>query len=137
MLMIQSIIYNVNPMSTKEADLLRQRIAELEREMMDFRTSMARLLSGLYETVHRLETSQSEQTRYENLKKLRDCIIEHFDMGEFKTMCFELGVSYDQLDGDGLSDKAREFVLYMNRLGRCPDVIKYCNETRPNNDFVL
>jgi hypothetical protein len=44
-------------MTIKEAELLRQRIAELEREMMDFRSSMARVLAGLYQTVHDLESS--------------------------------------------------------------------------------
>ena len=105
--------------------------------MMDFRTSMARLLSGLYETVHRLEAQQSEPTRSENLKKPRDCILSHFSLGEFRTMCFDLGVSYDDLDGEGLDDKAREFVLYMNRVGRCPEIIAYCKEKRPNIEFML
>ena len=124
-------------MTTREADLLRQRIAELEREMMEFRSSMARVLSGLYETVHNLEARQNEPAKSENLKALRDCIVEHFSLNEFRTMCFDLSVSYDDLDGDGLDDKAREFVLYMNRVGRCPEVIAYCRDKRPNANFML
>lgn len=124
-------------MTSKESDILRQRIAELEREMMDFRTSMAKVLSSLYETVHDLEKWQrwnqpQEPDAVERLKAMRDCIVEHFNASEFRTMCFDLGVDYDGLEGETLHDKAREFVLYLNRVGRCPDLVRYCAVHRPH-----
>ena len=124
-------------MTSKEADLLRSRIAELEREMMEFRSSMARVLSQLYETVHDLESwqrwnRQQEPDAIERLKKLRDCIVDHFTLSELRTMCFDLGVSFEELEGETISDKARELVLLLNRLGRCPELVDYCRQQRPN-----
>lgn len=125
-----------------EADVLRARIADLEREMMEFRSSMAKVLSSLYDTVHDLESWQrwnrpDEPEKIERLKAMRDCIVQHFSMGEFRTMCFDLGVSFDVLEGETITDLAREFVLLMNRLGRCPDVVLYCKEHRPEARIML
>lgn len=124
-------------MTVKEAELLRQRIAELEREMMDFRSSMDRVLAGLYQTVHDLESWQrwnptQEPQALERLKALRDCIVEHFNLSEFRTMCFDLGVMYEELEGEAIGDKARELVLLMNRNGRCSELVDYCRTHRPN-----
>ena len=127
---------------TNEADVLRARIADLEREMMEFRSSMAKVLSSLYDTVHDLESWQrwnrpDEPEKIARLKAMRDCIVQHFSMGEFRTMCFDLGVSFDDLEGDTLEDKSRELVLFLNRVGRCPELVLYCREKRPNAKIML
>ncbi len=119
-------------MTTHDAELLRQRIAELEREMMDFRLSMARVLAGLYETVHELEKRQKWALEpVEQMRHLRDCIVAHFDLGELRTMCFDLGISYDGLQGETLHDKAREMVLMLHRGGRVDELRDYCRDKRP------
>lgn len=124
-------------MTNREADILRARIAELEHEMMEFRSAMAKILSSLYDTVHDLESwqrwnQQQQPEAIERLKKMRDCIIQHFSLSEFKTMCFDLGVDYAELEGETIGDKARELVLQLNRTGRCPALVTYCREKRPN-----
>ena len=127
-------------MSEKQARKLRERIAKMEREMMEFRISMAVVLMELHETVHELERTQQwsyKPDSIEQLKALRDCIVQHFDDGELRTMCFDLGVNYDDLDGEAISEKARELVLYLNRVGRCDELIQYCQEKRPNAKLML
>lgn len=129
-------------MTSKEADILRARIAELEHEMMEFRSSMAKVLSSLYDTVHDMETWQrwnrnQEPQAIERLKAMRDCVVDHFSMGELRTLCFDLGIDPDQLEGETKADKARELVLTLNRLGRCPELVVYCQEQRPNAKFML
>lgn len=126
-------------MTEQDAMLLRARINELETEMMEFRSSMAKVLSSLYDTVHRLESRRmvTEHDTTRRLIAMRDCITNHFDLSEFKSLCFDMGINYDNLDGDSLEDKAREFVLLMNRLGRCPEIVAYCQKKRPNAKFVL
>ncbi|PIE80903.1 MAG: hypothetical protein CSA11_06670 [Chloroflexi bacterium] len=124
-------------MIQNDADVLREKILELEQEMMDFRTTMTKILSGLYETVHDLERWQrwnatQEPKALELLKLLRDCIVNHFNQSEFNELCFDLGINVDNLDGETLSDHARELVLLLNRLGRCPELVLYCREKRPN-----
>lgn len=127
-------------MSDLQAAKLRERIAQMENEMMEFRASMALVLTELYRTVHELEQQQRwsyQPESIEMLKRIRDCIVYHFDDGELKTMCFDLGVNYDLLEDGGLSDKAREFVLLMQRQGRCDELIQYCRDKRPNSKLVL
>ena len=127
-------------MTENQATKLRKRIARMEAEMMEFRISMAALLMELYSTVHELEQAQrwsQQPDSIEQLKALRDCIVLHFDEGELKTMCFDLGVNYDDLDGDAISDKARELVLFMNRNGRCDELINYCRTHRPKAKIML
>lgn len=124
-------------MTSRDADTLRQRIAELEHEMMEFRSAMAKVLSALYDTVHDLErwqrwNQQQEPEAIENLKAVRNFIVSHFNLSEFRNMCFEMGVLYDDLEGETIGDKSREFVLLLNRTGRLSELIQYCKTTRPN-----
>jgi hypothetical protein len=124
------------------AQKLRKRIAMMEDEMMQFRASMTVVLAELYQTVHELERQQRWNKHYaqdtiEHLKRIRDCMVVHFNESEFKTLCFDLGVRYDDLLGETISDKARELVLHMNRLGRCDELIAYCKRKRPKANFML
>lgn len=129
-------------MTLNEAASLRKRIAELEKEMMDFRSSMARVLSELYGAVHELENwqrwnQQQEPEAIERLKAMRDCVAQHFNLSEFKTLCFDLGINHDDLEGETLNDKARELVLLLSRNGRCPELVLYCKKHRPSAEFML
>lgn len=128
-------------MSKEQAEKLRERIAEMEREMMDFRASMTVVLAELYKTVHELESQQRwskpDVSEVEKLRELRDCIVLHFDNVELRTMCFDLGVNHDDLEGEAISDKARELVLRLNRQGRCDELVKYCQRKRPNAKLML
>ena len=130
----------MSTMTESQAERLRARIAQMETEMMEFRISMASVLMSLYEAVHVLENNQRWSYRPDSIDKLRairDCIINHFDVQGLKTMCFDMGVNYDNLGGDGLDDKAREFVLHMNRANRCHEIKEYCKRHRPNASAML
>jgi hypothetical protein len=50
-----------------------------------------------------------------HLAKLRQILVDRFDEGELRTLCFDLGVDYDSLPGVGKADKAREIVAYLER----------------------
>ena len=54
---------------------------------------------------------------------LRDNIDRHFDDSELRSLCFDLGVDYDDLSGLSKADKARELVAYCERRGRTKDLI--------------
>lgn len=64
--------------------------------------------------------------------QLYGLLTKHFDLEELKTLCFNLGVTYDDLRGEGNADKARELVLYLERLDRIPDLTARCAQLRPN-----
>jgi len=68
----------------------------------------------------------------EILAQLRRRIIKHFSDDELRTLCFDMGVSYDSLGGQGTDGKARELVGYCDRHGHILRLIITCRELNPN-----
>ena len=63
--------------------------------------------------------------------RLYEFILDHYSLGELKDLCFYLGVVYDDLDGPGRKDKARELVEYMARRTRLDDLRAVLGQQRP------
>lgn len=80
--------------------------------------------SGEHET-----KTLSEQ---EQLTALRQLLIQHFNDGELQTLCFDLGVDYENLPGQAKADKARELVEYVQRRNRLAYLVQMCQQLRPN-----
>jgi hypothetical protein len=55
-----------------------------------------------------------------------------FNDDEFRTLCLELGVNYDNLPGETLEGKQRELLLLLDRNGRLPELINLLRQKRPN-----
>lgn len=51
-------------------------------------------------------------------QKLYHKIAAKFSKEGLKTLCFQVGVDYDNLPGDGKQAKARELVVHLVRLGQ-------------------
>ncbi len=66
-----------------------------------------------------------------NRVRLRMMIDEHFNKSELQTLCFDMGVDYDSINGENKSDKARELVAYCERRQIIPDLVAKCRELRP------
>jgi hypothetical protein len=66
-----------------------------------------------------------------NIVALHRLIIAHFNTSELHTLCFDLGIEYEDLAGQGKSDKAREFVTYMVRYGRLDELVNKVRHLRP------
>lgn len=69
------------------------------------------------------------------LANLRNLISTSFNKGELRTLCFDLGVNYENLPGETLEDKARELVDFCQRRGVLKDLIEKCNALRPNTGW--
>jgi tetratricopeptide (TPR) repeat protein len=67
----------------------------------------------------------------EELAKLRQNLVKHFNNEELNTLSFDLGVDYELLPGDSKEAKARELILYLERRGGVDELIKKCYELRP------
>lgn len=67
----------------------------------------------------------------ERLVQLRQLINLHFSLEEVRELCFRVGVRYDDLEGEGLANKVRELVLYMDRAKQVDELIHYCLYARP------
>jgi hypothetical protein len=66
-----------------------------------------------------------------NQTELRDILVTNFNDGELRDLCFDLGVEYENLGGEGKSGKARELVAYCQRRERLPDLEAACRRLRP------
>lgn len=65
------------------------------------------------------------------LQRLFQALNARFDREELRTLCFELGVDFDSLPGEGRSAKARELVAYMNRRGELARLRSAIQAKRP------
>ncbi len=71
------------------------------------------------------------------LASLRDQIYSNFNLGEIQDLCFDLGINYEDLPGNRLTDKSREIVAHCNRRGRLNELIDRCKELRPNSNWDI
>lgn len=69
--------------------------------------------------------------------RLHWLIRETFDLGELRTLCFDLDVKYDDLGGEGLSAKTRELILFLQRQrGTLEELATYVYRHRPHLEHV-
>ncbi|MDX1616641.1 MAG: hypothetical protein R3300_20200 [Candidatus Promineifilaceae bacterium] len=67
--------------------------------------------------------------------KLRNLLRDSFSEDDLRDLCFDLGLDYDNLPGDGKAAKAREIVIYFGRRQRLPDLAEHLGRTRPDLDL--
>ncbi|MEJ2748434.1 MAG: hypothetical protein P8183_11090 [Anaerolineae bacterium] len=63
---------------------------------------------------------------------LHRVLCDHFNLEEFRNLCFQLGVRYDHLRGEALPGKARELLLHCQQHNQMPDLIEAIQQTRPH-----
>jgi hypothetical protein len=66
------------------------------------------------------------------LSRLRQLIVGHYNVEELRTLCFDLGVNYGELGGEGLGAKARELLLYLERHDLIPELLEIGKRLRPD-----
>lgn len=64
--------------------------------------------------------------------RLRKLIITHFSKDDIRTLCFDLGLNYDDLPDTGLSNITRELIVHLGRRDRIVELIELCARERPN-----
>ncbi len=67
--------------------------------------------------------------------RLLALLTQYFNLDELNTLCFALGVNYDELGGSGLTGKARELIAYCERHACLPELIKAGKTLRPELDW--
>lgn len=68
-------------------------------------------------------------------RRLRQVLVERFNESELRTLCFELDVDYESLQGQGKADKARELVAYLGRRQRIQGLALTVKRLRPDIDI--
>jgi hypothetical protein len=77
----------------------------------------------------------TEQAATQYCTYLHRLLAQYFDREELRTLCFELGIDYDDLGGEGKTNKARELVAYLERHGRLFELITLGKKLRPHVDW--
>jgi hypothetical protein len=75
-----------------------------------------------------------------NRKALRQLLTQHFNLSELRTLCFDLSIDYENLDGKGKETKVLALIEYAERYGRMDDLVAECRVLRPHvrwEDVVL
>lgn len=73
----------------------------------------------------------SKARRLESRKVLHSLIHEYMDDGDLRQICFELGVSYDDLGDGGHDTKIVELIMMMIREGRQSHFLRVLETHRP------
>ncbi|MEI6775633.1 MAG: trypsin-like peptidase domain-containing protein [Chloroflexales bacterium] len=78
------------------------------------------------------ELQPDELTRAMTLRQL---VTTHFNLGELNTLCFDLGIDYESLPGQGKIDRVRELVAHVKRHGQMSNLLTECRRLRPHVDW--
>ena len=70
-----------------------------------------------------------------DVAKLYVLICKLFSEDELKTLCFELGIEYDDLGGVGRAGKARELIQLCQRRDKLDSLLNAVQGARPNADM--
>lgn len=93
------------------------------------------IITGSGNVIHTGRASGSPVSLPPTLAPLRDKLTHYFNKGELKTLCFDLGVAYDDLPGDTRTELAQALVEYCHERGRLPELVRRCQAERPHVEW--
>ncbi len=67
--------------------------------------------------------------------QLRQMLGKHFDLDGLRTLCFDIGVDFDELAGDNKTAKIRALIEYLQKRGRLDDLLAAAALARPHVDW--
>jgi len=77
--------------------------------------------------------------RQKYLTGLRELLAQRLGEGELRTLCFDMGIDYDDLPGEGKAGHARELIAFLNRRDRIEDLLASGERLYPDipwDDFL-
>lgn len=72
-----------------------------------------------------------------NLAGLRDKLIDSFNKSEIRSLCFDLGILYDDLPGETRTELAEDLIAYCHARGRLPDLLQICQKQRIHVSWTI
>jgi hypothetical protein len=75
---------------------------------------------------------ESQKERKIDTVTLRDTLVNHFNMNELKSLCFDLGINFDSLPGETMQNKSQELIVYLQRHDRIEELVNQIRRLRPN-----
>jgi hypothetical protein len=93
------------------------------------RKSRTSTVSYTHKSQEALMNRSPEQTLLVNLRRI---LVERFNEDELRTLCFELGIDWDDFPGTGKQAKTREVVSYCEHRRTIPLLVSKALELRPD-----
>ena len=78
------------------------------------------------------ESSTESASSSSRLTRLREILVRRFSVDELRTLCFDLGLEYGELPGEGKEGKVRELVAFLGRRDRIPELEEKARRLRPD-----
>jgi len=72
------------------------------------------------------------QLNSEDRAQLREFLSEHFNLDEMKTLCFDLGLDYEEFPHDTKSEFSRELIIYFERHNKMGCLVAEMIKGRPD-----
>lgn len=113
--------------STVDADIRKAGLDKCEKHIAGVVQAAKSKFSG----IERIAAA-TPQLPVINKIELSKLIRQHYDLGEFKSLCFELQVAYDDLPGETLTNRVEALVEYLERRGRVQELFNLIKQQRPN-----
>lgn len=63
--------------------------------------------------------------------RLREALEDHFGERDLRTVCFDLEIDYDDLEGEGRADRARQLIIHLRRHNRLAELYSWIERHRP------
>ena len=118
-----------------QSNLTRLEMQALEYGQADVPLWLLEEIKFTQAEIRRLEEELATPATIETvpeLSQVRRILVEYFDLEELRTLCFDLGVDFDNLRGEGKSSKARELIAYLQRRDQLNRLTRYIRQLRPN-----
>jgi S1-C subfamily serine protease len=64
-------------------------------------------------------------------RALREGIIASYNLEELRTVCYDLGIEYEDLSGENKSTRVIALIEYVWRRGKLDALLDYCRQDRP------
>lgn len=74
----------------------------------------------------------SQQSGSIDRAAFRQKIAKHFNDSELRALCFDMGIDYEDLGGNGKADKIRELIAYCERRNNLAELLDICRQQRPD-----
>jgi hypothetical protein len=112
----------------------------LDRSHSDERKHVMQVWDHLKDKLNKLgllqtstDISGQEIQNSHNRNALRTLMMKVFDASDIRTLCFDLEIDYENLQGNKKVDKIRELIHYCERSGIIESLIGTCREERPKS----
>jgi len=94
---------------------IRERLAYYNERLNELKAQAEHTEASDGASVQTVGATLKSALEQERLIRLRQFLATRFNAGELRTLCFDMGLDYDDLPGEGKADKARELVGFCER----------------------